>query len=301
MNRSGNRSFILPILLFVAGILLILGLSNPGLAPDNPITIVLAPLQQVLRAAGNAVAGVFQGTSDTQVLRARNTELEARLRDLEIENLQLREFKATASQYRALLAFAVDNPSFGIIGADVIGLGIKACNDAREANPGAPSVGICANVIGSEVSLYARYLVINAGRIHGIREGMAVVGGSFGLAGRVALVNETSSEVLLFVPFGILCQCRAGGQPGHGHRRRASDGSLRITNVLQSDEIAPDDIVVTSGLGGLLPRLLPVGRIDRITSTDAQLFKEACRPAGRGLQPARIRPCYYLDGWGEIG
>ena len=128
----------------MAGILLILGLSNPGLAPDNPITILLAPLQQVLRSAGNAIAGVFQGTSDTQVLRARNTELEVRLRELEIENLQLREFKATASQYRSLLAFAVENPSFGIIGADVIGLGIKACTDARTANPGAPSIGICA-------------------------------------------------------------------------------------------------------------------------------------------------------------
>ena len=262
----------------MAGILLILGLSNPGLAPDNPITIILAPLQQVLRAAGNAVAGVFQGTSDTQVLRARNTELEARLRDLEIENLQLREFKATASQYRALLA--VDNPSFGILGADVIGLGIKACNDARAANPGAPSVGICANVIGSEVSPYARYLVINAGRIHGIREGMAVVGGSFGLAGRVALVNETSSEVLLLIDPASSVNVVLVGSRATGTVVGQSDGSLRITNVLQSDEIAPDDIVVTSGLGGLLPRLLPVGRIDRITSTDAQLFKEAVvRPA----------------------
>ena len=46
----------------MAGILLILGLSNPGLAPDNPITILLAPVQQALRAAGNAVAGIFQST-----------------------------------------------------------------------------------------------------------------------------------------------------------------------------------------------------------------------------------------------
>ena len=280
MNRSGNRSLFLPILLFVAGILLILGLSNPGLAPDNPITILLAPLQQVLRTAGNAIAGVFQGTSDTQVLRARNTDLEVRLRDLEIENLQLREFKATASQYRSLLAFAVDNPSFGIIGADVIGLGIKACTDARRANPGAPSIGVCANVIGSEVSPYSRYLVINAGRIHGIREGMAVVGGSFGLAGRVALVNETSSEVLLLIDPASSVNVVLVGSRATGTVVGQSDGSLRINNVLQSDEIGLDDIVVTSGLGGLLPRLLPVGRVDRITSTDAQLFKEAViRPA----------------------
>lgn len=280
MNRSGNRSLFLPILLFVAGILLILGLSSPGLAPDNPITIILAPLQQALRAAGNALAGLFQGTSDAQVLRARNAELETRLRDVEIENLQLREFKATASQYRSLLAFAVDNPSFGIIGADVIGLGIKACADARTLNPGAPSVGICANVIGSEVSPYARYLVVNAGRIHGIREGMAVVGGSFGLAGRVALVNETSSQVLLLIDPASSVNVVLVGSRATGTVVGQSDGSLRITNVLQSDEITPDDIVVTSGLGGLLPRLLPVGRIDRITSIDAQLFKEAVvRPA----------------------
>jgi rod shape-determining protein MreC len=280
VNRSGNRSLLLPILLFVAGILLILGLSTPGFAPDNPITIVLAPLQQVLRAAGTAIAGLFQGTSDTQVLRARNTELEVRLRDLEIENLQLREFKATASQYRSLLSFAVENPSFGIVGADVIGLGIKACADEQAANPGAPSVGICANVIGTEVSPYSRYVVVNAGRIHGIREGMAVVGGSFGLAGRVALVNETTSQVLLLIDPASSVNVVLVGSRATGTVVGQSDGSLRISNVLQSDEITPDDVVVTSGLGGLLPRLLPVGRVDRITSTDAQLFKEAViRPA----------------------
>lgn len=260
--------------------MLILGLSNNTLAPDNPLTVVLAPIQRLLRAIGAPLGNALQGTVDSQVLRARNAELEATLRDLEIENLQLREFKAAAAQYRSLLNFAVDNPSFGVIGADVIGLGIRACKDASAANPGAPAVGVCANVIGSEASPYSRYLIIDAGRVNGMREGMPVVGGSFGLVGRVAIVNETTSQVLLLIDPTSSVNVVLVGSRATGTAAGRSDGSLKLGNILQSDEIAVDDIVVTSGLGGLMPRLLPVGRVDRVTSTDAQLFREAIiRPA----------------------
>lgn len=255
--------------------MLVLGLSSSAIAPDSPLTVLLAPVQQVARAVGAPFANLLQGASDTQTLRARNAELESRVRDLEVENLQLREFKATAAQYRALLNFATENPTFGVTGADVIGLGLKACRDASAANPGAPPVGICANVIGSDISPYSRYLVINAGRLQGVREGLAVVGGSFGLIGRVGIVNETTSQVQLLVdPLSSINVVLVGSR-ATGTVSGQSDGSLKLGNVLQSDEIIVDDVVVTSGLGGLLPRLLPIGRVERVTSTDAQLFKEA--------------------------
>jgi cell shape-determining protein MreC len=44
--------------------------------------------------------------------------------------------------------------------------------------------------------------------------------------------------------------------------------------------VKPGDLIVTSGLGGELPRLLTICQVDRVISTDAQLFKEAIvRPA----------------------
>ncbi len=59
-----------------------------------------------------------------------------------------------------------------------------------------------------------------------------------------------------------------------------SDGSLHLVNVPQTDQLEPNDVIVTSGLGGTTPRLLPVGVVDRVISSDAQLFKEAIiRPA----------------------
>ena len=59
-----------------------------------------------------------------------------------------------------------------------------------------------------------------------------------------------------------------------------SDGSLHLINVPQTDEVTSGDLIVTSGLGGKLPRLLTIGQVDKVISTDAQLFKEAIvRPA----------------------
>ena len=278
MNRSQSRSLVVPVLIVIAAILLIINLgAQTTQFAEGPFSFILAPLQQIFNSVGRAFNTAFSSSADVQQLQQRAQTLQTTVDNLSNENARLREFQAEVTQYRDLLKFSNDNPSYSVIGADVVGIGNPGCNPANSSQM---SSGVCANVIGGEPSPYARYLSINVGRRDGIAVGMPVVAGGFALIGRIGQVNETSSQVALLVDPNSYVNVLLVGSRSTGVVAGQSDGSLHLINVPQTDEVTPGDLIVTSGLGGKLPRLLTIGQVDKIISTDAQLFREALvRPA----------------------
>lgn len=279
MNRpSSVRSLLVPILIVIAAILLVINLSSSSTqVAEGPFSYVLTPLQQVFSGLGRAISNLFQSASELQDMQQRVQQLETQVENLSAENVRLREFQSEVKQYRDLLKFTNDNPAYSVVGADVIGIGNPNC-DATLASQ--PSNGVCANVIGGEPSAYSRYLTINAGRRDGITIGMPVVAGGFALVGRVGQVNDTSSQVQLLIDPNSYVNVLLVTSRATGVVAGQSDGSLHLINVPQTDELKTGDLIVTSGLGGKLPRLLTIGQVANVTSTDAQLFKEAIvRPA----------------------
>lgn len=278
MGQRRNRSFVLPLLLLVvAAVIVALSLGFQTQVAQGPLSYVLAPAQRFLAGIGQAIGQLFDGGSDGATLRERNQILERQLQALSNENTRLKEFQTTVNQYRILLKFVNDNPTLKFVGADVIGLGNPACTNDPNTRPSGLA---CSAVIAADLNPYQRYITINAGSQHGIKRGMPVVGGGFGLVGRVGLVNDTTSQVQLiddpnsFVNV-ILSNSRATGVVTGGR-----SGGLRLQNVSQTEAVAPGDLVLTSGLGRALPPALPVGQVEKVTSTNSQLFKEATlRPA----------------------
>ncbi len=261
---------LIPILIAAAGILVVASLGGPlPQALESPFSVILTPLQQAFSSLGDTISGQLRGATETQNLRQQVDTLQQRVDELTVENVRLREFQAEVKQYRDLLKFANDNPVYGILGADVIGIGNSACG-----------AGECANVIASDPSPFLRFVTINAGRRQGIGVGMPVVGGGLALVGRVGQVSEASSQVQLLVDPNSYVNVLAVETRATGTVAGQPDGSLRLLNVPQTDRLDPQNLIVTSGLGGALPRLLPVGQVDQVVSSEAQLFKEATiRPA----------------------
>jgi rod shape-determining protein MreC len=279
MNRSSSvRTLLVPILIVIAGILLVINLSARSTqVAEGPFSYVLAPLQQVFGGLGRAINNLFQSASELQDMQQRVQQLQSQVDNLNAENVRLREFQSEVKQYRDLLKFANDNPAYSVVGADVIGIGNANCT-ASLANQ--PASGVCANVIGGEPSAYSRYITINAGRRNGLAVGMPVVAGGFALVGRVGQVNDTSSQVQLLIDSNSYVNALLVSSRATGIVAGQTDGSLHLINVPQTDEVKTGDLIVTSGLGGKLPRLLTIGQVANVTSTDAQLFKEAIvRPA----------------------
>ncbi|MBN1955374.1 MAG: rod shape-determining protein MreC [Anaerolineae bacterium] len=267
MRRSLWRSW-LPFLLLTLAVLFLVFHETRILAPvESALQVVVAPLQRGGSRLVENIGDLFQTVRELRELRTEVELLREQVDTLTIENVRLREFEAEAIQLRELNHFVSANPTWGFVGVDVIG------QSACIASP-------CGKVLGEEPNPYLRYLSINTGAEEGVMVGMPAVARGAVLVGRVAEVGLHTSRVQLLNDSGsgvavLLQNSRATGlvvgQP---------DGSLRMTYVPHGEVVQVGDIVLTSGLGGVLPRGLIVGQVADVLQQDFALFQEAViRPA----------------------
>lgn len=262
MRRRTWRSW-LPLTFLILSILFLALHETRILAPvEQGLQIILAPLQRTTTALVRSIGDLFQTVREVRELRARVAELEEQVNTLTIENVRLREYEAEVIQLRGLLGFARANPTWAVLGADVVG---------RSACINAP----CGEVVGQEPNPYLRTLTINVGQADGVSVGMPVVTGGAVLVGRVVETGLHTSKVRLVTDTGhsvaaILQQSRATGL-----LVGQADGSLRLLYIPQEDTVQVGDIVLTSGLGGAFPRGLVLGQVVQVVKQDFALFQEA--------------------------
>lgn len=278
-NRSRPRSLVLIIVLIALSALVVLfNFVSQSPIGQGPLSVVIAPIQSVFNEAGRAISGLFRTTGELTDVRARAETLQKQVTELSAENIRLREFQAELKQYRDLYKFANDNPTFDVIGADVIGIADTVLCKNRQ--PASPNAGKCANVIAGDSSPFIRYVTINAGSRDGIAVGMPVVAGGIALIGRVGEVGFASSQVQLLNDPTSFVNVRVVESRANGTVAGTSEGLLQLQNVPQTDPLKEGDLIVTSGLGGTLPAALPIGVIEKITSRDLETQQTAIVRAG---------------------
>jgi len=222
------------------------------LEPIEGLTLrLISPLQARLATIVETSGGLFRAVRDLRDLRQRNAELEEQYAQLLIENVALKEAVQENIKLRALLNFREQHPGFQFVGGEVK-----------------------ARVIGRDPSNFLRYLIIDAGKAQGVEEGMSVVVPR-GLVGRIQSVGSNWAKVLLITDprssVSVLSQTsRATGQV-----QGLVDGDLVMKYISQEKVINEGDIVLTSGLGGNLPKGLVVGQITAVEQQDSDLFQQA--------------------------
>jgi rod shape-determining protein MreC len=256
-------------LIFFALAILSLILYETGvLGPvESGLQIVIAPLQRWVDGAVEGLGDVFQTVREVRTLRTEVEDLREQVDALTVENIRLREHEAAEVTLRSLLNFAAENPTWDFLGGDVVG---------RSACLNAP----CGDTTGQDPNPYLRYITVNTGREEGVDVGMPVVTRGHILVGRVGEVGLHTSHVQLLNDSAssvaaILQQSRATGLV-----QGQADGTLRMVYIPHEDQVEVGDIVLTSGLGGVLPRALVIGQVAEVIQQDFALFQEAIiRPA----------------------
>ncbi len=264
--RQESRTWLPYAMLALAFLMLALYEAGALRPLESLMGYIIAPVERGLASTFNTLSELSQTVRDVRALQQRVQALEEENAALTVENIRLREFEAENRELRDRLNFASENPTYSLIGSDVVERGCTTYP--------------CAEVTGQDTNPYLRYIIINAGSNDGVAPGMPVVTEGSALIGRIArvtphlafvqLINDPTSEVAAMVQRNRVTGMVVGEK----------EGNLIMTEILPDEEVNEGDYVITSGLGGLMPRALILGQVASIEYQEAALFQEALlRPA----------------------
>ncbi len=146
--------------------------------------------------------------------------------------------------------------------------GLEAENDRlrKLLNAGKRYVGkhIAARVLTDPGGVYVRSIIINAGRLRGVRRGLAVIAPE-GMVGRIVEVGERSARVMLITDLNSRLPVRIAETGERAVVAGTNGRLLRLTYLAHEIKIKVGTKIVTSGHGGVLPPGIEVGQVVEIT------------------------------------
>ncbi|MCR4323020.1 MAG: rod shape-determining protein MreC [Candidatus Azambacteria bacterium] len=166
-------------------------------------------------------------------------------------------------------------------------------NDALRAQLGVgasrPRILMDAKVIAFDPLSFSYYAVINKGARDGVNPQMPVIMPGDVVFGKIKNVHETTSEVVLIADSGNKMSGITMSGGASGVLGGAKGGSLVLDLIEKSAELSLDEPVVTSGLDGVYPRGLIIGKIAEVISHEEGIFKQArLRPAYMEALPSTV-------------
>jgi rod shape-determining protein MreC len=179
-------------------------------------------------------------------VREENVRLRERVDSLEQENLRIREQIVSTQRFERL----------------------------RELQERHGLQMVPANVIAQDLSAWLRAIVIDQGSEAGIRSGMAVVGDA-GVAGVVTGTTPSAARVMLLIDPQSRVDVHVERTRSRGTVRGRSADTCDFDYVLRDEDLEDGDLLVTSGLDGVYPKGLQVGRVRNVRRKPYGLFLEA--------------------------
>ncbi len=119
------------------------------------------------------------------------------------------------------------------------------------------------------------YLIIDKGANKGIKDGMPVIVSSGILTGRVIEVYPQSAKVVLITDPSSVVNAEVEDSEAKGIIKGEYGLGIVMDMIPQNKVIKEGDRVITSGLGGEMPRGLYVGEVSNVGQSEDKLFQQA--------------------------
>ncbi len=132
---------------------------------------------------------------------------------------------------------------------------------------------VAAEVIGKDPALWFKTVIIDKGRADGVKKSFPVVVAE-GIAGQVIDVSNHYSKVLLVIDRNSAVDALVQGNRARGIVTGESTGRCLFKYVLRKHDLSVGDVVVTSGLDGVFPKGLRVGRISGVIKRNSGIFQK---------------------------
>ena len=241
-NKKGEVIGIIVTVIILILLVILTNTENSNLSyVENIANKLVNPIQNGLTYVKNKIHGnssfftnINELKSENDELKNKNNQLEETLRELETikaENQTLKQYLELTQKYSDYKTTAAD-------------------------------------VISRDISNYSKTIVINAGKKSGIKENMTVIA-SEGLVGYVISATDTTSKVQTIIDSSsntstVLSSSRDSivckGQ-------LEEHNNLKAVYIPTDATIAQGDSVETSGLGGIYPKGIYVGKISKVVNT----------------------------------
>lgn len=210
--------------------------------PETLSGVFVTPLQ-------SAVSGVSNGVSDFFSWLTGGNSMRSELADLQAENAELRqqlvdydEMKQTNEWYSEILGLHEENPEYTFASG---------------------------RVISRDPADYYGNFTISAGKNAGISVNDPVVATDGSLVGVVEEVGLTYAKVRTILDPATKVSCQISRTADTAYTAGSSlelarENTIRMTTLERSSAASVSDYVVTSGIGGVYPGGLLIGKVTRI-------------------------------------
>lgn len=131
---------------------------------------------------------------------------------------------------------------------------------------------LSASVVGEDGTSWFRTLVIDRGKSSGLREGMAVLAAD-GVVGQIIKVSADSSRVLLLTDHSSGIAATIQRSRARGVVKGKGEGLCSLEFATREEDVKVGDMVVTSGVGGVFLKGLPIGEVTMVKRGEYGIFQ----------------------------
>lgn len=208
---------------------------------ENIAEVILTPIQKMFNGIEGGFAKVSEYFANITDLTEKNKSLAEENQKLKAELIEIETDRAENEELRRMLALKNGSPEFEME---------------------------CAEIVARDTSNWFNTFTIDKGSKDGIAVNQPVITVGKALVGRVSQVGSTwahivtitdpehsaGSEILRSGDFGIT----------DGESTLSAQGKCKLSFISKNSNVVPGDTVITSGLGGIYPKGLSIGKVIEI-------------------------------------
>jgi rod shape-determining protein MreC len=244
---SQLRKIIIPTLI----ILLALSLISANLHTSEKMSFfealvvgVTAPVQKVVGSSISGIGNAWRSYFHLVGLQRENEELRGQLQELKLQMNRYREADLANQRLRSLLNFK-----------------------KSIATPLLP-----AEVVAFDPSGWFQTIFIDKGSKDGVVRDLAVVSAE-GLVGRIIKVSSRNAKALLILDGNSAVDALIQRSRARGILVGLGRQSCLLKYVQRNEDVRVGDQVISSGMGGVFPKGLPLGTVQEVIRGDSGLFQ----------------------------
>ena len=136
-----------------------------------------------------------------------------------------------------------------------------------------PPPTLTAQIVGRDPSLWFRTIIIDRGSSEGVEKGMPVVTVE-GVVGQILDTSPNYSKVLLANDPNSAIDVLVQKNRVQGILKGNGSNGFNLLYVLKNADVEKGDAIVTSGLGDIFPKGLPVGTVSEVTKSKRGMFQQ---------------------------